>query len=77
MFLFLLMTHRIGRDRDITRRRSEGRQPRQVMDEEEHYIVAPEPRPQQSQFTGGLYDMSLMVRYQDRVARHLWFDEIS
>lgn len=55
------MTHRIGRDKDITRRRSEGRQPQQVMDEEERYIVAPEPRPQQPQFTRGSYDMSLMV----------------
>lgn len=28
-------------------------------------------------FSGGPYDTPLLVKYEQHVARHLWFDEVS
>lgn len=28
-------------------------------------------------YLGGSYDMSLLVKYEHRVARHLWFGEVN
>lgn len=60
-----------GHDWSIYRRYGEGRQTQQSKDREEDQIAAPEPRPLRSPFFGGPPDTSILVRYQDHVARHL------
>ncbi|XP_050889989.1 protein MAIN-LIKE 1-like [Lathyrus oleraceus] len=46
------------------------------MNREEDQIGAPEPRPLHPEFSRRPFDTSLLVRYQDHVARNLWFNEI-
>ncbi|CAK8541581.1 unnamed protein product [Lathyrus sativus] len=33
------------------------------------------PHPQPVGYSGGPYDKSLLVRYEQRITRHLWFGE--
>ncbi|XP_058784886.1 protein MAIN-LIKE 1-like [Vicia villosa] len=49
-----------------------GRQRREA-DGERHQEVAPEAGPQYPTFLEGPSDTSILTRYQDHVARHLWF----
>ncbi|XP_058759084.1 protein MAIN-LIKE 2-like [Vicia villosa] len=51
-----------------------GRQRREA-EGEGHQEAAPEAGPQHPGFLGGPSDTSLFTRYQDHVARHLWFGE--
>lgn len=66
-----------GRHENIYQRTSEGKQPQQPKDKEEHHIGAPKARPLQPTFPRGSFDTSLRVRYQDHVACHFWFSEVS
>ncbi|CAK8577411.1 unnamed protein product [Lathyrus sativus] len=42
---------------------------------EEEHISASASTTQPTGFPGGLYDMSLLVKYEQYIARHVWFCE--
>lgn len=44
---------------------------------EKEHIGAYASTPWSVDFSGGLYDTSLLVKYDHHVARHLWFAEVS
>lgn len=70
------MVQRIGGLNDGMRRG--GRQCQQTInDGEEHQGATLEVDPQNLGFSGGPTDTSLLTRYQDHNARHLWFGEVS
>ncbi|XP_058742850.1 protein MAIN-LIKE 1-like [Vicia villosa] len=64
-----------GRDDWIPSCGGVGRRARQTMNVEGENVDATASAPQSSQFPGGPYDTSLLVKYEHHVARHLWYGE--